>query len=154
VDMKTIVLVALGMIAIVILPVLILLHRRSRKPTAAPPPRLAGPPGDILIDSGMGADGSPAYVSEAARRQAAINMRLDPAKRAQVEVMLGEKLGGLVAGIKESKRRYPEAYTDDEHAGLWGTGRQFYADLEKADVDKSTFGVVIAREEKDKESKS
>jgi hypothetical protein len=83
-----------------------------RKPPAAPPPRLAGPPGDILIDSGMGADGSPAYVSEAARRQAAINMRLDPAKRAQVEVMLGEKLGSLVAGIKESKRRYPEAYAD------------------------------------------
>jgi len=86
-----------------------LLDKIRRRPAAAASARLAGPPGDILIDTGLGTDG-PVYVSEAARLQAAINMARDPQKRAEVEALLGRKLGGLAAGILESKRRYPEAY--------------------------------------------
>lgn len=48
--------------------------------------------------------------TEWARKQAAINMRLDHAKRDAVEAMLAEEMGSVEAGIKESKRRFPEAY--------------------------------------------
>jgi hypothetical protein len=40
-------------------------------------------------------------VTEGARRQAALNLRDDPEKRAKVEEMVG---------VEEARRRYPEAY--------------------------------------------
>jgi hypothetical protein len=85
--------------------------RRTPSASATPllPPRLASPPGDILIDSGLGVDGK-VYVPEGARVQAAVNMRKNPALRAEVEALLGRKLGDPAKGIAESKRRYPEAY--------------------------------------------
>ena len=43
-------------------------------------------------------------VTEWARRQAAENMRLNPAKKIEVEKLIGET---------ESRRRYPEAYDAD-----------------------------------------
>lgn len=46
-------------------------------------------------------DGQQYEVSEVARRQAAINFRLDPEKRAQGEAMIG---------VAEMRRRYPESY--------------------------------------------
>lgn len=51
-------------------------------------------------------------VTEAARLQAAINMREDPKKRADVEALLARQLfeGDIDKGRKESKRRYREAY--------------------------------------------
>jgi hypothetical protein len=53
-------------------------------------------------------------VTESARHQAAINMRLDPIKKAQVEALLVLEAGGDVArGLLEAQRRYPEAYEDD-----------------------------------------
>jgi hypothetical protein len=81
-----------------------LLDKIRRKPL---PSRLAGSPGDILIDSGMGTD-APVYVPEGARLQAEANMRLDPAKRAAVLALLTKKAGGdEEAGRKEFRRRYP-----------------------------------------------
>jgi hypothetical protein len=46
-------------------------------------------------------DGVEMSVTESARRQAAINLRLDPAKRAKVEEMIGEA---------KARANYPEAY--------------------------------------------
>ncbi len=46
-------------------------------------------------------DGVEHQVSEPARRQAAVNMRLDPALRARIVEMVGEA---------EARRRYPEAW--------------------------------------------
>ena len=40
-------------------------------------------------------------VTEGARKQAAMNLRDDPEKRAKVEEMVG---------VEEARRRYPEAY--------------------------------------------
>jgi hypothetical protein len=52
-------------------------------------------------------------VTEWARRQAAENMYLDPVKRTGVEILLAEQLGSVEAGIKESRKRFPEAYRDE-----------------------------------------
>lgn len=50
-------------------------------------------------------------VTESARRQAALNMRMDPTKRAEVEALLGRQLGlEGDALLAEVRRRYPEAY--------------------------------------------
>lgn len=48
-------------------------------------------------------------VTESARKQAALNMRDDPEKRAQVEAMLVSQFGSVAAGMAEFRRRYPEA---------------------------------------------
>jgi hypothetical protein len=50
-------------------------------------------------------------VSEGARRQAAINCKLDPVKRFQMEQMLIKLMGSEERGLAEAKRRYPEAYS-------------------------------------------
>ena len=50
-------------------------------------------------------------VSEAARRQAALNMRDDPALRERVELRIIADCGGdEEKGKAECRRRYPEAY--------------------------------------------
>lgn len=46
-------------------------------------------------------DGVEMSVTESARRQAAANLRLDPAKRAEVERMIGHE---------RARANYPEAY--------------------------------------------
>jgi hypothetical protein len=49
-------------------------------------------------------------VPEALRKQAAINLKLDPQKRRDVLAMLTERLGGNKAlALRESQRRYPES---------------------------------------------
>ena len=48
--------------------------------------------------------------TEAYRLQAAVNMRRDPDVRAKVEALLVRQYGSKEAGLKESRRRYPEAY--------------------------------------------
>jgi hypothetical protein len=55
-------------------------------------------------------------VTESARRGAAENMRTDPEKRRAVESLLARQLyrGDLELGVAESRRRYPEAYQDDQ----------------------------------------
>ena len=53
-------------------------------------------------------------VTEAARLQAALNMRDDPEVRARVERLLAKKLGGVALGLAEARRRYPECYAADE----------------------------------------
>jgi hypothetical protein len=59
-----------------------------------------------VIDTPYGAP-----VPEWLRHQAAINMKLDPFKRAQVEEIVIRECGGdREAGLKEARRRYPEAY--------------------------------------------
>jgi len=57
-----------------------------------------------VIDSPYG------QVSEGARRQAAVNMRLDPVKRFQIEQMLIKQMGSEERGLAEARKRYPEAY--------------------------------------------
>jgi hypothetical protein len=52
-------------------------------------------------------------VTESARLQAAINMRVDENIKARVETMLIQQYSGDVqAGMAEARRRYPEAYRD------------------------------------------
>lgn len=53
-------------------------------------------------------------VTESARRQAALNMRDDPDKRAAVEEVLAKQLfnGDIELGRAESRKRYPEAYQE------------------------------------------
>jgi hypothetical protein len=53
-------------------------------------------------------------VTESARAQAARNMRDDPSKRADVEALLAKQLGSVALGVAESRRRYPEAYLENE----------------------------------------
>lgn len=54
-------------------------------------------------------DGKEHPVTEWARAQAAVNMRLKPEIKAGVERMLKEQYGEEM-GMKEARRRYPEAY--------------------------------------------
>jgi len=50
-------------------------------------------------------------VTESARHQAALNLRDDPDRRAAVEDIIIAELGGdRERGLKEARRRYPEAY--------------------------------------------
>jgi hypothetical protein len=48
--------------------------------------------------------------TEWCRKQAALNMRADHAKRDAVEQLLAEQLGSEDAGVREAMRRYPESY--------------------------------------------
>ena len=48
-------------------------------------------------------------VTEWARKAAAMNMKLDPAKRLAVERLLQDKYGEQ-QGLAEARRRYPESY--------------------------------------------
>lgn len=51
-------------------------------------------------------------VTESARRQAAINMRLSPDLRERVERVVIREMGGDEAkGMAECRRRYPECYS-------------------------------------------
>ena len=50
--------------------------------------------------------------TESWRKQAAINMKLDPDKRAAVEALLCKEMGGVAQGLVEARRRFPEAYED------------------------------------------
>jgi len=71
-------------------------------------PSVFGKPAPILIETPWG------YVTESARLQAAINMKVDEAVKARVETMLIQQYSGDVqAGMAEARRRYPEAYSDD-----------------------------------------
>jgi len=54
--------------------------------------------------------------TEWCRLQAAINLRLDHAKRDAVEAMLAEEMGSVEAGKKEARRRFPESYVEDNDA--------------------------------------
>ena len=51
-------------------------------------------------------------VNEAARKQAALNMKADPEVRRRVETFLAKELGSLAKGLAEARRRYPEGYED------------------------------------------
>ena len=53
-------------------------------------------------------------VTEAARLRAAMNMREDPEKRAAVEALLAKQLGSVALGMMEARRRYPEAYGEND----------------------------------------
>lgn len=55
-------------------------------------------------------------VSESARKQAAENMRADPAVRARVIQVLADQqfAGDLVAAEKEARLRYPESWGGDD----------------------------------------
>jgi hypothetical protein len=48
--------------------------------------------------------------TEWCRLQAALNMKADHGKRAEVEALLAKECGSEIAGLYESRRRYPEAY--------------------------------------------
>jgi hypothetical protein len=50
--------------------------------------------------------------TESARKQAAINMKLDPDKKRAVEALLAKEMGGVAQGLMEARRRFPEAYED------------------------------------------
>lgn len=51
-------------------------------------------------------------VTESARKQAALNLWLDPVKRSQVVELLADQLyaGDMAKGLAEAKRRFPEAF--------------------------------------------
>jgi len=53
-------------------------------------------------------------VSESARVQAVINMKLDPAKRQAVLDLLCKKMGSVAKGEMEFRERYPELYEEEE----------------------------------------
>jgi hypothetical protein len=53
-------------------------------------------------------------VTESARVQAVINMKLDPAKRQAVLELLCKKMGSVSKGEMEFRERYPELYEEDE----------------------------------------
>jgi len=53
-------------------------------------------------------------VTESARQQAVINMKLDPAKRQAVLDLLCKKLGSVAKGELEMQERYPELYEKEE----------------------------------------
>lgn len=67
-----------------------------RKPTPPPP----------VIPTDYGP------VTEWARYQGAINMRLDPDKKREVEESLATKHGSVAVGLAEARRMFPEAYED------------------------------------------
>jgi hypothetical protein len=50
-------------------------------------------------------------VTESARLQCAINMSADDGVKARVEAVLVKQLG-VEEGMREARRRYPEAYAD------------------------------------------
>jgi len=54
--------------------------------------------------------------TEWVRKQAAINLRIDHAKRDAVEAMLAEEMGSVEAGVREARRRFPESYVEDKDA--------------------------------------
>jgi hypothetical protein len=51
-------------------------------------------------------------VTESARLQAVINMKVDPAKRQEVLELLCKKMGSVAKGELEMRERYPELYED------------------------------------------
>ena len=52
-------------------------------------------------------------VTEEARQQAVINMKLDPAKRQAVLELLCQQLGSVAKGEMEFQRRYPELFEEE-----------------------------------------
>jgi len=53
-------------------------------------------------------------VTEAARLQAALNMRRNPEVLRRVVDHLAAEKGSLAAGLLEAQRRYPEAFSTEE----------------------------------------
>ncbi len=51
-------------------------------------------------------------VSEAARKQAALNMRDDPGLRLKVTGLIADQCGSWAQAEMEMRRRYPEIYED------------------------------------------
>jgi hypothetical protein len=54
-------------------------------------------------------------VTESARLAAAHRMREDPVVRQRVEAHLIEQYGSVAMGMSEARRRYREAYEDDDN---------------------------------------
>ena len=52
-------------------------------------------------------------VAEAARLQAAMNMKASDEIKHRVETLLAKQLGSAAKGLAEARRRYPEAYSED-----------------------------------------
>jgi hypothetical protein len=52
-------------------------------------------------------------VTESARRQAALNMRDDPILREAVIARLCVEMNSNEEGLREARRRYPEAFEED-----------------------------------------
>ena len=52
-------------------------------------------------------------VTESARLQGAINMRLDPDKKRAVEELFVKKHGSMAVGLIECRKQFPEAYEGD-----------------------------------------
>jgi hypothetical protein len=55
-------------------------------------------------------------VTEIARQQAVINMKLDPAKRQAVLELLCKQMGSVAKGEMEFRARFPELFEEDEKA--------------------------------------
>lgn len=51
-------------------------------------------------------------VSESYRLQGALNMKADPAKKAEVEALLIRQCGSREAGLAKARWEFPEAYED------------------------------------------
>lgn len=51
-------------------------------------------------------------VTEAARLQAAMNMRANDELKHDIERRLAKEMGSAAKGIAEARRRYPEAYQE------------------------------------------
>ena len=52
-------------------------------------------------------------VTESARLQGAINMRLSPDKKREVEELFVKKHGSMAVGLIECRKQFPEAYEGD-----------------------------------------
>jgi hypothetical protein len=52
-------------------------------------------------------------VTESARQQAVINMKVDPAKREAVLELLCKQMGSVSKGMVEFRARYPELFEED-----------------------------------------
>ena len=53
-------------------------------------------------------------VTESARLQAVVNMKIDPEKRKACLDLLCKQLGSVAKGEIEFKRRYPELFQEEE----------------------------------------
>jgi hypothetical protein len=77
---------------------------RWKFPTVFGKPAPDLPPPEIMTEWGP--------TTEWARKQSAINMRLDAECKKRVENLLIREMGSVEAGLDESRRRYPEAYVE------------------------------------------
>jgi hypothetical protein len=54
------------------------------------------------------------YTTESMRLRAALNMRADPEIKRRVEELLVGQYGSVAVGLAEARRRYREAYEEDD----------------------------------------